>query len=132
MRTLLLLLVSYAFTVWPTVAQNEALPTVSGFECPTYPPKAASMRLQGTVKLQVTTDGHQVVQVKPLSGHPVLAEAASKNVRTWKFADHTPTTLTGVYVYADEGKYKRDPITKCDAKMELPSHVTVSTKFPFP
>jgi hypothetical protein len=131
MRALLLLVVSCAFVICPTGAQNQtqALPTVSAFECPTYPHKAESMRLQGMVRLQVTTDGHQIVEVKPLPGHPVLVEAASKNVRTWKFSDHTPTTFTVVYFYTNEGKYKRDPVTKCDAKMELPSKVTVSTNF---
>src|SRR5215467_14527638 len=107
MRPLLLLLLSCVFTLCRAMAQDQVQPTVSAFECPTYPHKAESMRLQGMVKLQVTTDGHQVVQVKPLSGHPVLVEAADKNVRTWKFADHAPTTLTVVYIYADEGKYKR-------------------------
>jgi hypothetical protein len=131
MRTLLLLLVSCAFVACPTVAQDKAqtLPSVSTFECPTYPHKAESMRLQGMAKLEVTTDGHQVVQVKPLPGHPVLVEAASKNVRTWKFADHTPMTFTVSYFYVNEGNYKRDPATKCAAKMELPSKVTVSTSF---
>jgi hypothetical protein len=112
-------------------AQTDAtaMPTVTTFECPKYPSDAESMRLQGTVKLQVTTDGHQVVAVKLLSGHPVLAKAADKNVRTWKFASSAPTTFSVTYVYADEGIYKRDPITKCAAKMELPAHVTVSTRF---
>lgn len=87
------------------------------------------MRLTGMVRLEVTTDGHQVTQVKALPGHPVLVEAASKNVRTWKFADHMPTAFTVVYFYVNEGKYKRDPVTKCAAKLELPSKVTVSTSF---
>jgi hypothetical protein len=64
--------------------------------------------------------------VKLLSGHPVLAKAADKNVRTWKFAPSASGTFTVTYVYADEGIYKRDPITKCAAKMEHPTHVTVS------
>ena len=131
MRALILLLVGCAFALCQAVAQNQtqSLPTVAEFECPIYPPKAKSMRLQGMVKLQITTDGRQIVQVKPLPGHPVLVEAADKNVRTWKFSDHTPTTFTVVYIYTNEGNFKRDPVTKCDAKMELPSHVTVSTKF---
>ena len=61
--------------------------------------------------------------------NPVLAKEAVKNVRTWKFADHSPTTFTVTYVYANEGNYKKDPITKCSAKMELPTQVTVSTRF---
>jgi hypothetical protein len=116
------------------MAQTDAepQPTVTGFDCPKYPLDAASMCLQGTVKLQVTTDGHNVVNAKLVSGHPVLAHAAMKNVQTWKFAETSPTTFAVTYVYADEGIYKPNPVTKCSAKMELPTHVTVSTKFQAP
>ena len=111
---------------------DHVLPTVTGFECPKYPSDAKSMRLQGTVKLLVTTNGHLVADVKVLSGHPVLARAATKNAQTWKFAESSSIAFTVTYVYASEGNYKRDPVTNCDAKMELPTHVTVSTQFPFP
>jgi len=121
-------------SVLASVAQQDAapLPAVTNFECPKYPPKAESTRLQGMVKLQVTTDGHRASDVKLTSGHPVLAEAAEKNVRTWIFADHTPTAFLVTYFYLNEGKFKRDAATKCDAKMELPTKVTVSTRFAFP
>jgi len=131
MRTLLLLLLACFFFQPTTVAQTDArtLPSVTNFECPKYPSNAESMRLQGTVRMQVTTDGHKVVDVKLSPAHPVLAQAAEKNVRTWKFADHTPTSFTVTYFYVSEGNYKPDPVTKCSAKMELPTKVTVSTKF---
>jgi len=87
------------------------------------------MRIIGTVKLQITTDGHQVVDVKLPSGHPVLAQDSLKNVRTWKFADHAPTTFEVTYRYVNEGEYKRDKVTKCSARMDLPTTVTVSRKF---
>ena len=58
------------------------------------------------VVLQVTTDGHQVVDVKLTSGHPVLAPDAIKNVRTWKFADHTPTTLAVKYLLRQRGPFQ--------------------------
>ncbi len=128
MKTLLLLAVSCLFFASPSGAQNQAqsLPTVTSFECPAYPAKAKSDHVSGMVRLQVTTDGHQVVQVKALPGHPLLVPDSEKNVRTWKFSDHEPTTLTVTYFYMFEGKYKRDPVTKCDAKLELPTKVTVS------
>jgi hypothetical protein len=115
----------------PATAQQEGTTslTVTTFDCPKYPSKAESMRLQGMVILQVTTDGHQVVNVKLSSGHPVLAPDAIKNVWTWKFADHTPTTFIVKYFYVDQGNFKRDKATKCSAKMELPDKVTVSTSF---
>jgi len=71
-----------------------------------------------------------VADVKLTSGHPVLAPDAIKNVRTWKFADHTPTTFSVDYVYEFQGHFKRDPANGCDAKLELLTRVTVSTKMP--
>jgi hypothetical protein len=131
MRTLVLVLLACCLVLSTVMAQQEATtsPTVTAFDCPTYPSKAESMRLQGMVVLQVTTDGHQVVDVKLTSGHPVLAPDAIKNVRTWKFADHTPTTFAVKYLYVNQGHFKRDKATKCSAKMELPNNVTVSTSF---
>jgi hypothetical protein len=116
----------------PLLAQDKPadLPMVTAFECPKYPSRAESMRLQGMVKMQVTTDGHTVSEVKLTSGHPVLAPDAIKNVRTWKFVDHAPTNFTVDYFYVFEGHYKRDKVTKCDAKLELPAKVTVSTTMP--
>jgi outer membrane biosynthesis protein TonB len=122
---------SYTNTPLGTKDRSGHPPNVTSFDCPTYPSKAESMRLQGMVVLQVTTDGHQVVDVKLTSGHPVLAPDAIKNVHTWKFADHTPTTFVVEYFYVNEGHFKRDKVTKCSAKMELPSRVTVSTSFYF-
>jgi hypothetical protein len=110
--------------------QTDApLPTVTTFECPKYPPKAESERLQGMVKMEVTTDGHQVTGVKLMPSHPDLAEEAVKNVRTWKFAEHNPTSFIVTYYYVNEGHYKKDPTTNCSAKMDLPAKVKVSTSF---
>lgn len=133
MRTLALLLSACSF-LSPAIAQQDAptLPTVTAFECPKYPSKAESMGLQGMVQLQVTTDGHQVVDVKLTSGHPALAPDAIKNIRTWKFADHAPITFAVTYSYTHQGDFKRDKTTKCSAKMELPTKVTVSSGHAFP
>ena len=106
---------------------GPTLPTVTSFECPKYPPTAKSARVPGMVQLQVTTDGHGVADVKVKSGQPLLVPAASQNVRTWRFADHPPTTFDVTYIYSFQGEFKRDPVTKCSAKMELPTKVTVST-----
>jgi outer membrane biosynthesis protein TonB len=133
MRTLALALLGCCLAQSPLVAEQDSTPspTVTSYDCPKYPSKAESMRLQGRVVLQVTTDGNQVVDVKLTSGHPWLAPDAIKNVRTWKFADHTPTTFSVKYYYINDGHYERDKVTKCSAKMELPRKVTVSTSFSF-
>lgn len=80
--------------------------------------------------MRVTTDGHAVSNVKLVSGPPELAPSALANVRTWKFADHAPVTFPTDFFYVFQGHFKRDPVTKCDAGLELPSRVTVSTEVP--
>jgi TonB family protein len=130
----LLTLLCALFASVPCAAQQEA-PTplaVTAFDCPKYPAKAQSMRLQGMVKLEVATDGHNVANIKVTSGHPVLAEAAQKNVQTWRFAEHKATSFLVTFYYVSEGKFRRDKSTNCDAKLDLPTKVTVSTQFPFP
>jgi len=89
------------------------------------------MHLQGTVKLKVTTDGHRITHIEVLPSHPILSEEAIKNVRTWTFADHNATSFVVTYHYTLEEHYKekKDPVTKCPAKVDLPSTVTVSTQF---
>src|SRR5690349_24043681 len=130
MQRSLLVVVAFWVLTGCAFGQSEmSLPTVTTFECPKYPRKAESMRLQGTVRLKVTTDGHQITDIKALPSHPVLAEEAIKNVRTWKFADHTPTSFIVTYYYDNEGQFKKDPVTKCSAKMDLPSKIKVSTSF---
>jgi hypothetical protein len=111
----------------PAVPQGApTLPTVTKFDCPQYPPQARSAHISATVKMQVATDGHVVTDVRIISGPPMFAKPAEANVRTWKFADHPSTTFTVTYVYADGVHYKKDPVTKCAAKMERPGELTVS------
>jgi hypothetical protein len=105
-------------------------PTVTKYDCPQYPEKARSLHIEGIVIMRVTTDGHAVTDVKVIRASRILEPFAEANVRTWKFAEHRPTAFTVTYVYAFEGNYKKDPVTKCAAKMKLPETVTVSTENP--
>ena len=113
-----------------TQQATSSLPTVTKFECPQYPEKARSIHIEGIVIMRVTTDGHAVTDVKVIRASHILEPFAEANVRTWKFADHRPTAFTVTYVYTFEGNYKKDPVTKCAAKMKLPETVTVSTERP--
>jgi hypothetical protein len=133
MRALTLALLICCFAPMRVASQqdSQALPTVTKFDCPQYPERARLAHISGTVTMRVTTDGHAVIDVKVISGPQILAQPAESNVRTWKFADHPPTNFTVIYVYANDGYYKKDSVTKCAAKMELPQHVTISTKIPF-
>lgn len=130
MRHLLptLLFLALVTAVWAQDARNE-IPTVTAHDCPAYPEKAKTMRLQGMVVLVVTTDGQAVADVKLRSGHPVLAPAAIDNVRTWKFASHPPTAFEVRYLYVHDPHYKQTSKGACVAKFDLP-RVTVPTKLP--
>jgi protein TonB len=61
---------------------------------PVYPKLARQARVQGTVVLEaiVTADG-KVAEIKVISGHPLLVEAAINCVKLWEYE---PTLLNGV------------------------------------
>jgi len=60
---------------------------------PEYPPLAKQARVSGSVVLQVNVDEDgNVVDIRVLSGHPLLEEAAVGAVRQWKYS---PTLLNG-------------------------------------
>jgi hypothetical protein len=56
-------------------------------------------RVQGDVRVKVTTNGESVVGAEAESGHPLLRTAAEDNVKTWKFAAHTPGIFYVTYRY---------------------------------
>jgi periplasmic protein TonB len=60
---------------------------------PSYPPEAMLQRIEGTVRLQaVIGDDGKVLSLEPVSGPPLLVEAAVVAVRQWSYA---PTLLDG-------------------------------------
>lgn len=70
-----------------------AVPKLIKQVIPKYPATAKAARAQGTVKLEVIigTDG-TVEELKVISGHPLLIEAAMAAVKQWVY---TPTLLNG-------------------------------------
>jgi protein TonB len=75
---------------------------------PIYPPLATMARIQGTVVLQaiIGIDG-AIKDLKVLSGHPFLAQAAIDAVKTWRYQ---PTLLNSEPV---------DVLTEIDVKFTL-------------
>jgi len=60
---------------------------------PPYPPLAKRARIQGVVRFTVTIDKEGYVQsLEPVSGHPLLVEAATEAVKQWVYK---PTLLNG-------------------------------------
>ncbi|MGH9735641.1 MAG: energy transducer TonB [Candidatus Acidiferrales bacterium] len=76
-------------------AQEAAsvLPRVIDHAPIVYPAIARSAHVGGPVRLKITTDGHAVSSVEVVDGPPLLVKAATDNVKTWKFVDHTPGTF---------------------------------------
>jgi hypothetical protein len=109
----------------PREPATQNTPGVTYFECPAYPIEAKAMRIQGQVYMRVTTDGKKVIDLKT-SGHPKLVQAAEQNIKTWRFSEDAPKEFSIRYSYVNEGEYEPDPVTKCDAKMNLPTKVQVS------
>lgn len=61
---------------------RKSLKTVA----PVYPAIAAKMRVEGTVKLDATIDPDgSVSDVKVVSGHALLVQAAIEAVKKWKY-----------------------------------------------
>jgi TonB family protein len=62
---------------------------------PAYPELAKSMHIQGSVRLElVVSPTGSVKSVKVLGGHPVLADAAEKAVKNWKYEAGQEETRT--------------------------------------
>ena len=63
---------------------------------PVYPPLASRARVTGTVILEATlTEDGTVDQIRVISGHPLLIDAAINCVKQWRYE---PTLLNGVPV----------------------------------
>ena len=61
---------------------------------PEYPPLALHARIEGVVQIDAIIDEHgNVVEMRAVSGHPLLITAALEAVKQWKYE---PTYLNGV------------------------------------
>jgi hypothetical protein len=78
---------------------TEVLPKVIQHAEPLYPPLARQTRIQGEVRLKITTDGESVRDVEAETGHPLLRKSAEDNARTWKFVAHAPGTFHVTFRY---------------------------------
>jgi len=113
-RRLLMLLVAFA-ALAPSMRAQEAarsLPEITEHGPVVYPPLARQARVQGSVHLQVTTDGHTVIGVAVADGHPLLVQSAVVSAWTWRFADHVPGTFEVTFRFRlldDVGTFLQQP-----------------------
>jgi outer membrane biosynthesis protein TonB len=112
---LILLLLAISAVPWVALRGQQSatnLPQVTEHATVGYPPLARQARIQGNVRLQVTTDGHVVTGVVVEEGHPLLAQAATQNISTWKFEDHVPGTFEVTFnfrILSDTVKFLEQP-----------------------
>ena len=85
MTKIKILLLSFICLLVATSLRADPRKTVKTAS-PVYPAIAAKMRVEGTVKLEATieSDGN-VSDVKVLSGHQLLTQAAAEAVKKWKY-----------------------------------------------
>jgi protein TonB len=77
----------------PLAGGNFQEPRLISSPPPTYPQAARTQRIQGDVLVDVLIDGTgHVTVVKPISGNPLLEQAAIAAVRTWTYQ---PARLDG-------------------------------------
>jgi Gram-negative bacterial TonB protein C-terminal len=77
----------------------QVLPKVIQHSAPLYPPLALQARIEGEVRVSITTDGESVQEASAETGPPLLRKAAEENVRTWRFAVHKPDTFHVIFRY---------------------------------
>ena len=67
---------------------------------PLYPRTALLARIQGVVKIRVTTDGKKVSSLEAESGPPMLVNAAKENIlRLGICEEHKPVTFVTTFEY---------------------------------
>jgi TonB family protein len=93
-------------------------------EVPLYPALARAANVEGTIHVEVTTDGHRVTAARSRDGYRILADAAVKNAQTWEFATHEPTTFTITYRYRLVAKLTRNLLGPT-VILRLPTEVEV-------
>ncbi len=95
----------------PGYAQEskEDLPVLAGAAVPLYPELARAARIEGIVRIDISTDGREVITTHVKDGPKLLSSFAEENARTWRFLPHEPATFTITYSYKIDAKMNAGP-----------------------
>ncbi|HEV2464770.1 MAG TPA: hypothetical protein VGT04_13275 [Acidobacteriaceae bacterium] len=102
-------------------------PLVVAGDMPLYPIMARVARVQGVVKIKVTTDGKKVIAVEAEGGPPMLVKFAKEDILTWRFAEHKPTTFITKFDYVIEEPFQCD-FSNDTLVLKLPFEVQISAE----
>ena len=94
---------------------------------PLYPIIARAARIQGVVKIKVTTDGRKATSFDMESGPAMLVRSTEENIMTWKFFEHTPTSFVTIFTYAIEGP-EHCEYTNSSSVLHLPQEARISAE----
>ena len=82
---------------------QESIRKVKSKVSPIYPELAQRLKVVGSVKLDVTIDATGTVTiVKPVGGHPLLIDSASKAMKAWKFEPGAESTEVIEFVFKSQ------------------------------
>lgn len=109
------------------LSQRPELPLVIAAKMPLYPMMARAARIQGVVKIRVTTDGEKVTSLEAESGPPMLVKFAKESIATWEFLKHKPTTFVTTFRYVIEGPEECTYSNGVSA-LSLPLEVRISVR----
>lgn len=107
------------------LSTGETLPTVAGATVPLYPPLARVARVYGTVEVLVTVSDGVVVNTEVKSGHKLLVQATTDNIKTWRFASGVNATFTTKFIYQLDAASPNPPGNP-KIELELPSLVKIT------
>ena len=94
---------------------------------PLYPIMARSARIQGVVKIRVTTDGKKMNSLNMGAGPPMLVRFSRENILNWEFLERKPTAFATTFKYMIEGPDQCE-FTNGSTVLDLPLEVTISAK----
>jgi hypothetical protein len=105
MHTFKILVLSSMLLVLPKsgTAEREAesiTPQVVSLAIPYYPLTARAFHTEGTVHIELTTDGERVTATRAVDGPMPLRSFAENNAHTWIFVKHEPGRFRVTYRYS--------------------------------
>jgi hypothetical protein len=106
----------------PLGSRQSKLPVVLSANVP------FGIGVYGTVWLHVATDGRQISDIRRIGGSAELADAASVNLKSWRFAEHAPTDFDATFRYVEFPQLGCDGDANDAVELDLPSFVQVRSR----
>src|SRR6058998_2005980 len=69
--------------------KRQRLPSVTSARVPFYPEILQKAHFEGVVRLRIESDGSRASSIVVVDGQPMLAQAATENLKTWEFEQHS-------------------------------------------